>query len=131
MNGSTPLSRFGVDTESYILNLGKVLMFMKNTKLAWRGFLNAIGVVAYVSCVALIMQNGEKIFGKMHNLLGPVSFLLLFVLSAAITGGLVLVKPAMLYFENCKSEAVRLFLYTIGWIFVATSSALAVQVFII
>jgi hypothetical protein len=51
-------------------------------------------------------------------------------MSASITSGLVLGKPFILFFENRKSEAVRLFLYTIGWIFVATLSALAVQVFV-
>jgi hypothetical protein len=104
---------------------------MKNTKLVWRGFLNAIGVVTYVSCVALVMQNGEKIFGKMHNLLGPISFLLLFIMSASITSGLVLGKPFILFFENRKSEAVKLFIYTICWIFVAIFSAFAVQILIL
>lgn len=81
--------------------------------------------------MSFIIFNGEKIFGKMHNLLGPVSFLLLFVMSASITGGLVLAKPIMLYIDNRKQEAVRLFLYTIGWIFAATLSALAVQILIV
>lgn len=104
---------------------------MKNTNLVWRGFLSAIGIVAYVSCVALIIQNGEKIFGKMHNLLGPISFLLLFITSASITSGLVLGKPLLLCFENRRSEAVRLFVYTVGWIFLATLSAFAVQILIV
>ena len=117
--------------KGYPLNRGKVLIGMKNTNLVWRGFLNAFGLVCYVSLVALVMQNGEKIFGKMHNLLGPVSFLLLFVMSAAITSGLVLGKPMILFFENQKSEAVKLFICTIGWIFIATLSAFVVQMLIV
>jgi len=103
-------------------------MIMKNNKLIGIGFLNASGVAVYVFLVSLIIRNGEKIFGKMNNALGPVAFLLLFVLSAAVTGGLVLAKPAMLYFENRRPEAVRLFVYTVGWIFIATLSALIVQI---
>ena len=104
---------------------------MKNTKLVWMGFLSALGVVCYISLISIVIRNGEKIFNKMDNFLSPVAFLLLFVLSASVTGGLVLLKPAMLYLENQKSEAVRLFLYTIVWIFIATLSTLAVQILIV
>ena len=64
----------------------------------------------------------------MDNFLGPVAFLLLFVLSAAITGALILGRPVVLYLENRKLEAVKLFLYTVGWLFVTTLAALIAQI---
>jgi hypothetical protein len=93
---------------------------MKNSKLIMIGFLNAFGVAAYIVIVSFILRNAEKIFGKMDNFFSPVAFLLLFVLSAAITGTLTLGRPIWLYLENCKTEAVKLFFYTLGWLFVFT-----------
>jgi len=93
---------------------------MKNSKLILIGLLNAFGVAVYVAIVSFIMQNGQRIFGKMDNFLGPIAFLLLFVLSAAITGALILGRPVILYFEGSKKEAVKLFICTIGWLFLIT-----------
>jgi SNF family Na+-dependent transporter len=102
---------------------------MKNSKLVLNGFLNAVGVTIYIVCVSFIMRNGEKIFGKMNNFLGSVAFLLLFVLSAAITGTLVFGRSVLLYLESRKDEAVKLFFYTIGWIFVITLCVFVLQVY--
>lgn len=93
---------------------------MKNSKLILWGFLQALGVAVYVSVVALVMQNGEKMFGKMNNFWGPVGFLLLFVLSAAVTGSLTLGRSVLMYLENRKAEAVKLFGFTLGWLFLIT-----------
>lgn len=93
---------------------------MKNSKLTIISLLDALGVAVYVAIVSFIMQNGQRIFGKMDNFLGPIAFLLLFVLSAAITGALILGRPTILYLEGSKKEAVKLFLYTIGWLFLVT-----------
>lgn len=90
---------------------------MKNFSLIKISLLNSIGVLVYVSLVAFIMQNGEKIFGKMQNFLGPIAFLLLFVVSAAITASLVLGKPILFYLDGKKQEAIKLFCFTIGWMF--------------
>ena len=62
------------------------------------------------------MFNGEKFFGKADNFLMPVAMLLLFVLSAAITGALVLGKPILLYLDNKKEDALKLFGWTLGWL---------------
>lgn len=93
---------------------------MKNSKLIFISFLDALGVAVYVAIVSFIMQNGQRIFGKMDNFLGPIAFLLLFVLSAAITGALILGRPVILYFEGSKIEAIKFFLYTICWLFFVT-----------
>jgi len=101
---------------------------MKNQKSIFISFLNAVGVAVYVIGISFILRNGNQIFGKMDNFLAPVAFLLLFVLSAAITGMLVLGKPLLLYFENRKSEAIKMFFYTIGWLFLITLIILIVQI---
>ncbi|MFA6993945.1 MAG: hypothetical protein WC268_05160 [Patescibacteria group bacterium] len=91
---------------------------MKNSKLFGWGLVHSLGVGVYVSLVALLMQNGERIFGQMNNLLGPVAILMLFVLSAAVTGALVLGRPVLFYLDGHKAEAVKLFGFTLGWLFV-------------
>jgi hypothetical protein len=88
---------------------------MKNLKFI--SLLNALATVAYIAFVALVMKNGEMIFGNMSNFLGPIAFLMLFVLSATITSSLVLGGPILMYLDNRKSEAVKLFIYTVSWFF--------------
>lgn len=87
-------------------------------------FLNALGVLVYIVLVATMMQNGDKLFGKMDNFVSPVAFLLLFTLSAFVVGGLVIAKPIMLYIDGKKKEAVRLFVQTSLWLAVFTVLAL-------
>lgn len=85
-------------------------------KLIQRSFLNALGTGVYVAVIVTAMLKGEKMFGQINSMFAPIIFLLLFVTSAAITGGLVLGKPVLMYLDGAKREAVRLFLYTIGWL---------------
>lgn len=79
-----------------------------------------------MASVSLIMRNGEKIFGKMENFLGPIAFLLLFVLSASVVGALVLGRPILLYLDGFKKEAVKLFGYTVSWLFGITVVVFAI-----
>lgn len=83
-------------------------------------FLQAVIMVFYIFLVTVIMQHGEVIFGKMNDYIGPVAFLLLFVLSAAITGGLVLGRSILWYLDGRKEESVQLFFYILGWLLVFT-----------
>ncbi len=100
---------------------------MGNIDLIKSSLRNSLATAIYVAIVALIMQNAEKVFGTMKDIIGPIAFLLLFVTSAAITGFLVLGQPIMLYSDNHKSEAVKLFIYTVAWLFVFTVIALALN----
>jgi|WetSurMetagenome_2_1015567.scaffolds.fasta_scaffold356998_1 hypothetical protein len=85
---------------------------MKNSKLVWFSILNSLGVLAYVSLVVLFMSNAEKIFGKSDSALTGVIVLLVFILSALITGSLVLGRPIIYYLEGQKIEGVKLLVYT-------------------
>src|SRR4030042_3800955 len=86
-------------------------------KLLTQGFLSAFGEGVYVLLVALLIRNGDKLFGNRPSILGIVVFLMLFVVSAAISGALILGKPILLYLEGEKKEAFELFGLTLGWMF--------------
>lgn len=75
--------------------------------------LNSLGVLIYVSLVALFMDNAQKIFGKNDNFITGVIVLLIFILSALVTGSLVLGRPILFYLDGKKSEAVKLLFWTI------------------
>jgi hypothetical protein len=101
---------------------------MEKIKLLKLGLRNSLATAIYVVIVAVIMNNAQRIFGTMKSIVGPVAFLLLFVTSAAITGFLVLGQPIMLYVDNQRRDAVRLFIYTIAWLLVFTIIALAMNI---
>ncbi|MCX6763975.1 MAG: hypothetical protein NTZ97_04610 [Candidatus Moranbacteria bacterium] len=87
-------------------------------KLIVYGLFSALGEAAYIFLVALFMNSANKFFGSGPNILGMVIFLLIFVFSAAISGALILGKPILLYLDNKKPEAIKLFGFTLGWIFI-------------
>lgn len=92
---------------------------MSNRSLITRAFINALGTTVYIALVVLFMQYAPKFFEEMkgdNNPIAPMIFLMLFVISAAITGALVLGKPVLLYLDGLKVGAVRLFLYTVGFL---------------
>ena len=95
---------------------------MGKLSLVWQSAINSLGVVVYVAVVSWLMINGDKIFGSMqgNNLFGPMLFLMLFVVSATIVGLLVLGRPAYLFLNGDKKQAVTLLLYTVGWLFAIT-----------
>jgi len=90
---------------------------MKNSKLFSISIFDSLGVLVYVSLVVTFMTNAQKLFGPQNNSLTAIMILLLFVLSALITGSLVLGRPALYYLEGQKQEAIKLLLYTMGDLF--------------
>jgi len=93
---------------------------MKKSKLLFYSVINSLGVLAYVLLVVLLITNGQKFFGQANNFLGSAAMLLLLVLSATITGLLVLGRPGYLYFNGLKKEGLSLLFYTIICLFVIT-----------
>lgn len=91
-----------------------------------RSFFLALGEGAYIFLIALLFQNGDKIFGNKPGILGFITLLLLLVVSVAVSGALILGKPVLLYMEGKKREAVELFLFTLGWLFVFLTAVLAI-----
>lgn len=99
---------------------------MERNRIVVRGALDALGAALYIALVALFMTNISRFVGPMqgNGFFGPLLFLLLFVFSAAVTGGLILGKPVLLYLEGKKKEAVGLFLWTLAFLFMLLLIAL-------
>jgi hypothetical protein len=89
-------------------------------KITSYSFFNALGTIVYVSLVALVMSHGNKWFGPGNNILGAIAILSLLVLSASVVGALILGRPALWYMDGKKSEGIKLFLFTLGWLLVFT-----------
>ncbi|OGJ04563.1 hypothetical protein A3F97_00030 [Candidatus Nomurabacteria bacterium RIFCSPLOWO2_12_FULL_41_10] len=90
---------------------------MSKKQIIIRGFIDALGVAAYVTVFAWVINNLEHWFGDVPDTwLAPVLMLLVFIISACVTGSLVLLKPVLLYVEGQKKESVSLFVFTIGFL---------------
>jgi len=89
-------------------------------KLLQRSFLNALGTAVYVTVVGTILWNNNKILEPKDNAFTPIAALMLFILSAAITGSLVIGKPMLMYIDGQKKEGVKLFIYTVCWLALGT-----------
>lgn len=88
-------------------------------KLIKYAFLAALGEGIYIFLVALFMKYASQLFGPPDpNFFGIIVFLMLFVLSAAVSGVLVLGKPILMYLDGRKKEAIQLFGFTIFWLFI-------------
>lgn len=81
------------------------------------GFIQALGVTLYCSLVGILFWKGSLIFGRVPNYFGPVAFLLLFSVSALISGLVVFYQPYKLFFAGKKQAAIDLVLYTACWLF--------------
>jgi len=81
-----------------------------------KSLINAIGVLVYVLAVALLLSSGKNIFGESETLLIPIFMMTLLIVSATVTGLLVLGKPIHLYLGGLKKEAFVLLFSTIGWL---------------
>jgi hypothetical protein len=82
-----------------------------------RGFVFASLTAVYILGVALFMGNAERLVGGGNGLVGGAAFLTLFVVSAAVTGSLIIGKPVLMYIDGAKKDAVRLFIANIAWLF--------------
>ena len=97
---------------------------MTGRRILLLGMAQAAGAAAYISLVVLVITVADKVVqpsSKAHpgnTFLGMMSFLLLFVISAAVTGAAVLGYPAVLAFRQRIREAVLLVAATVGWLVV-------------
>ena len=92
-----------------------------NKKLFWQGLGYAGLVAAYITLVAWGLTNGEKLFGGQQiGFWGPVMFLMLFCLSAAIVGALLFGRPIYLALTGDKKMAFWQAISNLGWLFALT-----------
>lgn len=76
------------------------------------GFLQALEVILYCSLIGFIFLLGPKISPHVNPYFGPVTFLLLFSVSALICGLIVFYKPYQLFFAGKKKEAIDIVFFT-------------------
>jgi hypothetical protein len=93
---------------------------MPPQKMILKSLLHALAVAVYIILVSLLMNNANRIFGAMDNFWGPVALLLLFTVSAAVTGLLVMGRPAYLFLNGQKKEGLQFLFYTLGWLVILT-----------
>jgi|GEM_PF-546056 len=89
---------------------------MTNIKLALHGFLHAAGTIIYITLVSLLLFNGSMFFGNGNSVLNVITMLCLLVLSITVVGTLLLGRPILWYFNGAKTEAVKLFFYSLIWL---------------
>ncbi|MEI6378264.1 MAG: hypothetical protein WCO55_01265 [Candidatus Falkowbacteria bacterium] len=91
-----------------------------NKKILSSSLYCALGTAVYIGLVSWLLANANHIFGQMTGVVAPITFLLLFVVSAAITASLVLGRPLMMYLDGAKKEAVKHLFATIAWLLILT-----------
>lgn len=100
-----------------------------NKKLLFTTFKNTTCAVIYIFGVVLLMQNGDKMFGKAtNNIIGAMSILMLFCLSAAVVGWLTFGKSITLFIQKKINDGLKAAVYGIGWLGIYTILAFAILV---
>lgn len=93
-----------------------------------KSFLYSLGAAAWISIVAIFMQNANRWFGTQDTIISVIAVLILFSMSALVVGGLLIGKPIFLYIDGKKKEAVQTIICSGGWLllfFVIAISILA------
>lgn len=87
-------------------------------KIIQQAFLFALGETVYIALVVSLMFSIQKWFGQKPDpaIIAPIFILLLLVISASVSGALILGKPALLYLDGKKKDALKLFGYTLVWL---------------
>ncbi len=76
--------------------------------------INALAALVYITLVATIMFNGNKMAGPDKSIIVPMAIMSLFSLSAAIMSYIFGSEPLQLYLDGKRKEAVKLFLQTVA-----------------
>jgi len=88
-------------------------MTMNSKTLVKVAFLNATGTFTYTTLVMYILFNGEHWSKPVESFLAPVLMLTLFMISATVTGGLVLGRPIYLIATKKIREGITLLIATL------------------
>ena len=98
-------------------------MFMN--KLWKTAILNSLATYAYIIAVSFFIYfaTGLKL-GRGNSFLAPMALITLFVFSAALTGFLIFGKPAQMYVDGQKKDALSLLTYTLASFSVITLGAI-------
>ncbi len=105
---------------------------MSSKRIVLVGLAQALGTAVYVGVVVLLIRVLDSRLGPVEgqpqggNYWGMLSFLLLFVVSAGITGALVLGYPVVLALRQRVRDAVLLVGATLGWLVLLLAGSLAI-----
>jgi len=95
----------------------KIFLKKKKVSLPFIAFFQAISLVIYCGLVGLLIWQAESWVGRIQTFLGPVLFLVLFVVSALISALIVLGYPFILFWEKKQTiKALKLVIYSIFWL---------------
>lgn len=94
-----------------------------------KAIFNAFTTALYIIAVGSFMYYGSLIkLGRTNTMFVPIALLLLFVFSAAITGFLIFGKPAQMYVDGKKKEALSLLTYTLIFFSIITFIAIVLLI---
>lgn len=92
---------------------------MKKSRLFLTGLYQSLGLIAYVMMVVFLLNWLSTTFSSKTTGNSPLFiaiFLLVFVLSALITGSIVLAYPIILFTRKMFKEAWWVLIFTVLWI---------------
>lgn len=87
---------------------------MEKGKILAYAFMNSFFTAVYIIAISFFMNYIGSYIEKSNDVFGMISILMFFVISAAITGSLVLGRPILWYFSGKKKEGVYLIVFTLG-----------------
>lgn len=94
----------------------KMHTVFKKLSAPFLAFLQASGLVSYIILISLFFNFVAPNFSdSSENFYAPMLMLLLFVISAVISGLLVLGRAGMLFWEKKYKESFTLVGWTVGW----------------
>ncbi len=89
---------------------------IKKLSLPFFAFLQTTGLVIYIILLSLFINFIDPIIPRnTAQFYGPIMFLLLFIVSALISGLLVLGRADFLFWEKRYRESFTLIGWTVGW----------------
>jgi len=91
------------------------------------GLLSAMGVVLYITGVAFVLTNVEKLFDGVADVWVASTMLLLFVFSALVMVLLIFGPPVFHFLEGRKRESWQLILITTLFLFLVLLFTLALH----
>ena len=95
---------------------------MPTRTLTGTALINALAAAAYTALIGLLLSHGEALFGAEDGPLTITAILLTLVVSTAVMAVLIFGKPVLWYLDGDKQGAVRLLLYTIGFLVVIAAT---------
>ncbi len=101
---------------------------MNKSKIIFYSIADSLGVLAYIFLLVSFLNNAKNFFDKPPEILIGILMLMVFILSASVTGLLVLGRPIHLYFNGFKKEALALLSSTLACLFVFVVVILSILV---